>query len=87
MKGNMKIPNSDDIDLKILILSLWKEKYLFLSITLLFLFLGYLYSLTLNKNIEFTSRIKTTPLLLNFLQLMKLSLRKLIFLLEGKILQ
>ena len=66
MKSNMKIPNSDDVDLKILILSLWKEKYLFLSITLLFLFLGYLYSLTLNKNVEFTSRIKTTPPPLEF---------------------
>ena len=57
---------SDDIDLKSLFLGLWKEKHLFLSITLLFLFLGYLYSLTLNKNVEFTSRIKTTQPPLEF---------------------
>lgn len=59
MMNNMKIANSDDVDLKILILSFWKEKKLILSITLLFLSLGYLYTLTLNKNVEFTSRIKT----------------------------
>ena len=54
-----KTSANEVIDLKILILSLWKEKYLILSITFLFLVFGYLYASTLNKNVEFTSRIKT----------------------------
>ena len=49
---------SDEVDLKIIFLNLWKEKYLFLSLTLIFVFFSYLYSLTLNKNVEFTSRIQ-----------------------------
>jgi LPS O-antigen subunit length determinant protein (WzzB/FepE family) len=54
-----KTSANEELDLKILILNLWKQKYLVLSITFLFLVFGYFYTLTLNKNVEFTSRIKT----------------------------
>ena len=36
---------------------MWIDKKLFLSVSIFFMFLSYIYSLTLNKNIEITSSI------------------------------
>lgn len=57
MLNKAKQSLSDDIDLKELFLSLWKNKILYLFIILLCSISGFFYSKTFNKNLELISSI------------------------------
>ena len=57
MVNNKKKSRSEDISVIDVLLASWKNKKLYLLMSLFFIFLGFIYSLTLNKNVELTSTI------------------------------
>ena len=57
MLNNNKKSRSDDISVIDVLLALWKDKKLLSLMSMFFTFLGFMYSLTLNKNIELSSTV------------------------------
>jgi hypothetical protein len=57
MINNNRNSKSSVIRLSDVLSVMWKDKKLFLSVSIFFMFLGYIYGLTFNKNIEFTSSV------------------------------
>ena len=57
MINKKKNSKSNVVRLSDVLSVMWIDKKLFLSVSIFFMFLSYIYSLTLNKNIEITSSI------------------------------
>jgi LPS O-antigen subunit length determinant protein (WzzB/FepE family) len=58
MANNNTKSKSSDIRVSDVFSAMWKDKKLFSLVSIFFIFLGYIYGLSFNKNIEFTSSVK-----------------------------